>query len=417
MSRLTDRLERNLHEVAAAADPSPSAWKAIAARLDHDGDSGPPLAPASAFDGSKRSVWPVAAAAALLVVAGSAIVLTRVGDDQSISTAGPERTTTFVSPRNAFSVEHPEGATVTPAERAWERGEQLVDGFDVVEVGPRTVFRGTSTAFPGDLACLDDNYEEIPCGSTTDWEQRRDRLDERIDRDLSEDLPGGCGTPRRRQAKITVDGHPGRVAACMNHVEATVVFGGRLYVFTLSHDGGDARSVFDAFAATIDLTPETALDFPPLTTTFNSPLHGYSFGFLDRGGLTPAAQPWDPVDRPERVDFDDRFDAVETGLSAYFEAASTPMPDGVSIDEWVDEHITRTSAGTCGVPRGQQAEVTIDGQPGRIAECRNQIEASVTAGGRLYLFVLRHDRDDARAVLDAWLLTIELTPETAETPR
>jgi hypothetical protein len=65
------------------------------------------------------------------------------------------------------------------------------------------------------------------------------------------------------------------------------------------------------------------------------------------------------------------------------------------------------------VPRSTQAEITIDGQPGRTADCANWVEATVVAGGRLYLFVMWHDRDDARAWFDAWIATIDLTPETA----
>jgi hypothetical protein len=63
------------------------------------------------------------------------------------------------------------------------------------------------------------------------------------------------------------------------------------------------------------------------------------------------------------------------------------------------------------------AEITIDGQSGRIAEC-GPIEATVVYGGRLYLFTLGHSRhpDDARAYFDAWVATIDLTPETAAMP-
>lgn len=44
----------------------------------------------------------------------------------------------------------------------------------------------------------------------------------------------------------------------MNRIEATVVAGGRLYLFILPSDRSDYRAVFDAFAATIDLHAETA---------------------------------------------------------------------------------------------------------------------------------------------------------------
>ena len=197
---------------------------------------------------------------------------------------------------------------------------------------------------------------------------------------------------------------------------------GGIYLFTLSHDRSDARAVFDAFAATIDLTPETAVDFPDLTTTFVSPTYGYSFGYIDRGGLAPATELWDPVNQP--LDATGRRPIRWRGdrLRRLFQGASTPIPDGVSIDAWVDEYVTPMAAEGCGVPRSQQAEITIDGQPGRIAECADadedgRVEATVVAGGRLYLFTLVHDsRSDARALFDAWVATIDLTPETARSP-
>ncbi|MFL6205405.1 MAG: hypothetical protein ACJ739_08635, partial [Acidimicrobiales bacterium] len=180
-------------------------------------------------------------------------------------------------------------------------------------------------------------------------------------------------------------------------------------------------TVFDAFLATIDLRPNTALDFPGLTTTFVSPTYGYSFKVFDRGGLAPATERWDPEDQPVADrNLDGRFDGVETGLLAYFEGASTEIPDGVAIDAWVDEYVTPTTAGGCGVPRGEQAEVTIDGRPGRIAACDHS-EVTVVAGGRLYLFTGPGTLDTMtasrnRAWFDAWIDTIDLTPETATVP-
>ena len=163
-------------------------------------------------------------------------------------------------------------------------------------------------------------------------------------------------------------------------------------------------------------SPAQAVYFPAMTGSFISPTYGYSFKFLNRGGLARATEIWDPGNQPlDDRDFDARFDAVETGMFAYFESASTQIPDGVSIDGWVDEFVTPTAAGGCGVPRSQQAEITIDGQLGRVAEC-DHIEATVVAGGRLYLFRLGHTRVDARAWFDAWIASIDLTPETAAVP-
>ncbi len=272
-----------------------------------------------------------------------------------------------------------------------------------METGLGAYFMGASTEIPdADRLCFDSDSEPIPCGSIDEW----------VDDYVS---PGGCGVPRSQQAEITIDGQSGRIAECPNEIVATVVASGRLYLFTLTHTRSDARAVFDAFAATIDLTPETAVDFPALTETFVSPTYGYSFGYIR--GLEPATERWDPANQPvEDINFDPRFDAVETGYGAYLEGASTPIPDGISIDGWVDQYVTPPAAGGCGVPRGQQAEITIDGHSGRIAECQDQIDATVVAGGRLYLFTVYRSSRDARAMLDAWIATIDLRPEDAAEP-
>ena len=56
MSGLTDRLERDLREIAAGADPSPSAWNAIVAQLGDVGESEVALVIAPAPERWKRSV-------------------------------------------------------------------------------------------------------------------------------------------------------------------------------------------------------------------------------------------------------------------------------------------------------------------------------------------------------------------------
>lgn len=409
MSQLTDRLERDLREVAAGAHPSPSAWASIEARLGDEAGPEVALVLAPTRNRSKRPVWLAVAAVVLAVIVGSIAALTGGGDERDQTVVDlPDLTTTFVSPRNGFSIKHPDDAVITPATQTWGLHEEFGKGFDVVATGSDTVFTGSSTEVGGG-PCFDSEAEPIACGS----------IGEQVDRHLR-DLPGGCGVARSQHEAVTIDGGSGSLAACDDRIEAVVVSGGRFYFFALSHDRGDARAVFDAFAATIDLTPETAVDFPASMTTFVSPTYGYSFRYFDRGGLAPATGRWDPLDdQIDTVQFDDRFDAVATGLGAHFVAASTPIPAGVPIDAWYDEHV---SASGCGIPRSQQADITIDGQPGRVAECSgtseraDQVEGTVVAGGRLYLFILGHSRLDARAWFDEWIATIDLTPETAAIP-
>jgi hypothetical protein len=327
----------------------------------------------------------------------------------------PALTKTFVSTRNGFSVNHPDRAVITPANAmdGWDPGDEQSDlGVDVMEIGLTADFRGASIKAP-------------------EWEGS-------IDGFVDDITPGGCGATRSQQTEITIDGRSGWIAECPNEIDALVVAGGRLYLFTLLHQRSDGRAVFDAFAATIDLTPETAADaydvptwiavLQGMTKTFVSPTYGYSFKYYR--GITPATVAWDPSKPPDAISRDRQFDANQTGAGAYFQGASTPVPDGFSIDEWVDEYVTPLSAaGGC----GPQGEITIDGQMGRIAVCPGapdtdpreaidtgtpgEIYATVVAGGRLYLFSLGGPRGEgARMLFDAWVATIDLRPEDAAVP-
>jgi hypothetical protein len=387
----------------------------------------------------RRATWPtrratpvsifarVATAAALVAVVGflAITIVPRqldgwgVGGPSPSPTATqaldfPALTTTFVSPRNGFSIMHPDGAALTPAKQLL--GDLRDDaGFDIVETGLAAIFKGASTEIDVENGFLVGE----PSGIS---------IDEAVDMSYAE---GDCMVPRSQQAEITIDGQSGRVAeACPNEIGATVVAGGRLYLFKLLHDRSDARAVFDAFVATIDLRPETAIDYPGLTSTFVSPTYGFSFGYHDRGAPGPgpdlARERWDPATQPpiDKAELDvataryrDRFDVWDTGRAAVFKSASAEIPDDVSIDAWVDAAVVQYLPDGCYVPRGQQAEIFVDGQSGRISEdCPDTVVATVVAGGRLYLFMMSHDRTDARAFFDTWVATIDLRPEDAAVP-
>jgi hypothetical protein len=361
-----------------------------------------------------------AVVAAALVFGGFAASRSLTNDAAPIPPAQetdfPNLTTTFVSPRNGFSIKLPERAAVTPAKQLWGFSKRVEDGFDVAETGSGVVFMGASTN-QGGIGLY------FGCdGCSTDELVDHYLLDDGVDPDERRILPGSCGVPRSEQAEITIDGQSGRISECENRIEATVVVDGRLYLFTLLHDRDDARAVFDAFAATIDLTPETAVDIPAPTKTFVSPTNGFTFKY-GRGVIVAATELWDPVNQPPveegelgafRAPVWEGFDVMETGLGAVFQAASTEIPGGVSLDEWVDASVVKYLPAGCYVPRSQQARITIDGQSGRVLEdldCPHV--ATVVAGGRLYLFIA-HAGD--RGWFDTWIDTIDLTPETATVP-
>jgi hypothetical protein len=362
----------------------------------------------------------IAAVVAALVFGGFAASRSLSSDAAPIPPAQetdfPNLTTTFVSPRNGFSIKLPERVALTPAKQLWGFSKRVEDGFDVAETGLAAVFMGASTNQGGiglDFGCA---------GCSTDELVDEFLSDDRPDPNERSLLPGSCGVPRSQQAEITIDGQSGRISECENRIEATVVVDGRLYLFTLLHDRSDARDVFDAFADTIDLTPETAVDVGAMTTTFVSPTNGFSFKYFDRGGLFPATELWDPANQPPIAEEElngfgaphwDAFDVVETGLGAVLQAASTEIPDGVSVDEWVDDSVAKYLPAGCYVPRSQQAEITIDGQPGRILEDPDcPATATVVVDGRLYLFIALGER----GWFDAWVDTIDLTPESAAVP-
>jgi hypothetical protein len=428
MTDLEQQLTDHLRERAAAATPHYD-LEAVEAGLSS-------YAPVDLDERRRRrllipAVVGVAAAVALVV----AIAVVRQVQDRDAATPVTEpdqgRMTTFVSTRHGFSFEYPAvgEVTVMPATDLWDPRHEDGPGVDVVETGSGAAFTGASlslvpVADPGESMALDGDFIA----------------------DVFEGLMSArrCGPPLRQQEEITIDGHPGRIAECPNEIRASVVAGERIYQFSLLHDRSDARADFDTFAATIRLTPETALDFPELTNgrTFVSPTNGFSAWYqasrtapsdTDDGGpgpgggeglaLTPATELWDPARGEQR----DAFDYIETGYGAGFQGASTEIPDGVTIDEWVDTVVVKFSDDAliprstweqCMVPRSQQEVITIDGQSGRVVQCPDELVATVIAGGRLYQFSMGWlgTRDDARAFFDAWVATIDLTPETAAVP-
>lgn len=313
----------------------------------------------------------------------------------SSSAALPALTETFKSSSYGYSIGHAAGWTVTPSSKLWLPPDTERDPrdrlFDNIYIEPDGRLRAGSAVVPAGAA-------------VDDW----------IDESITGAEAGTCNPPRATLPEITIDGQVGRVRAeCPNEVEATVVVGRRVYVFTLfqgdqARDGikdADARAVFDAFAATIDLRPADI--------EFASADYGYSVGVPSGWAIDPASMLWWPPAKTTPGDYS-AFDFV-TGEGvpdgAVFRAASAEAPEGVSVDDWIDEFITGAEAGTCNPPRVMLPEITIDGQVAKIrAGCPDEVEATVVVGRRAYVFTLF---SDSRAAFDAIVATIDLRPEAA----
>lgn len=161
----------------------------------------------------------------------------------------PAMTQVHVSQRYGYTIRFPADWSSRQASHPWwppdwKSGVSSGDPFDYIarEEEPPIV-RVASALLPEELANVDD------------W----------IDDYLTFSDAPGCAPQRETQELVRIDGAPGRLRDSCGEVEATVVVEGRVYLFTLFL-GGDAvtnaRELFDAFAETIDLRPEDALESP-----------------------------------------------------------------------------------------------------------------------------------------------------------
>ena len=150
----------------------------------------------------------------------------------------------FVSGRYGYTVMYPADWSGTVARQTWwppdwKAGGSADEPFDYIGFEERLWFRAASAPLPDGLP------------SVNDW----------IDEYLTFGDPN-CVPPRETQELISIDGAPGRLMDACGQVEATIVFDGHVYMFTLwlgSEQVSNGRELFDAFAATIDLRPEDAL--------------------------------------------------------------------------------------------------------------------------------------------------------------
>jgi hypothetical protein len=209
------------------------------------------------------------AAAAVAAIAVGGLVLLRPGSDESgvggprspvpsasgsASPSIPAMTQSFTSEKYGYSVRYPADWRVEPATTLWfppdwgASGSDLRELDEFVPVGDLELFRAASALAP-DAALVDDWIAQFITMSNV----------------------AECNPPRETLEQVVIGGEAGRLRGfCGNppatEIEATVVVGRRVYVFTLFNGGGegsgaieaDERALFDAFTSTIELHPEDA---------------------------------------------------------------------------------------------------------------------------------------------------------------
>ena len=153
---------------------------------------------------------------------------------------------------------------------------------------------------------------------------------------------------------------------------------------------------------------------PAMTTTFVSPIYGYSFKYHDRGGRshqpTELCAALGATSRSTTGNFDDRFDAVETGSRRVLRGRVDRVCRMGSTHRRMGRRVRDAFGGwRSAVCLAASRQRPSSRQPGR-SECARfgSRRPASSPVGRLYLFTLSTDRSDARAVFDGFAATIAL---------
>ena len=303
----------------------------------------------------------------------------------------------------------PAGAKVTQAIKAWAPGSvPPVWGsaaLDTIVAGDIR-FVGTDQPHPGRA-----DAGAVASGLLPSW-WRLGRLRGRAR--LWEPITIPCAVT----AYVDTDGIPaagGTISPGGKLFEAIATLPTRAYVFTM--DGNLDRAVFDAFLATIQLRPAEAIDTPPLTETFKSPLFGYSVKTLPEWTTAAAEKAWTGVTNDSAM-----MDGVDfTGTDrSRLDLAAAGRPDV----RRVRRRLPRRPEGARTGRLRRRGPVDLARGPGRRprrppGELCNAAEVLVEVGGRVYLFEYGNGTFESARHFPfvAWkdvLKSITFTPETAK---
>jgi hypothetical protein len=218
--------------------------------------------------------------------------------------------------------------------------------------------------------------------------------------------------------------------AAVAAVVAVVGVGALTYIGGNPGAGGNIPPATPAPTASHAATPAVttpARTDPPLSQTFNSSVHGFSISHPDGWTVEHAtgarsSDEWEadtgPVDIHDFVRAPGASTPNDLPGSAQFvlRVTSIAAPEGVAADTWISENITGTG-GDCLPPAVALVDIDIDGRRGSLRDSCGELEATVVADGRIYVFTLfvNASVSDGRAMFEALAETITLRPAEALT--
>ncbi len=210
------------------------------------------------------------AAAAVLVLVGVAILagpsanvasespstLPTAAPSPSMAVPGSIDTSswpTFASARYGFSLRYPTGWSATAATSSWTTGRDLPDPIDYRALSPLV-----DAFLSPDGAFFTVASQPLPDGvDPGNWLAGYEAAGAAADPAFKE-----CWPAPAEMAQATIDGVPAWVRTGCGATDAIAFAGGRVYVLTDEVDAILNRPLFDAFLATVRLTPSTVVDVP-----------------------------------------------------------------------------------------------------------------------------------------------------------
>jgi hypothetical protein len=324
----------------------------------------------------------------------------------------------FTSERYGFDVKRPPEFTETPATSSWDLADADTfpapgtEDFYFAGAGDGLGVRVSAWSFVVEPGTTLESFVQTYCVASagTSCATRMDAAlpVTTLDGDEGVSL---AGPNLDSQVFVLVDDRVYMVAAWRTDNDPSVApFGG-------------GRRLVEAFASTLTLRPDgPAPDAaaPALDGSFTSTRYGYSIAYPSASwAATAAAELWAPTAQQDL--WSDTFLPPSTNNG--FRAASALIPGSVPqalTDDWIAEVVTGEPGPPCMAPRSTLSDIVIDGQTGKVRINCEEIEATLVVDGRLYLFTLflddgaPYDVAGGRALFEAMMATVQLTPETAE---